>query len=67
MDMVRRGLMLSFLDASCCKVEVMNGGAGERLLSCRLILLTEKGAVRMASKTSSTCSLDFSSIFFSRP
>ena len=67
MDMVRRGLMFSFREASCWRVLVMKGGAGERFLSCRLIRLTEKGASWMAARTSSTCSRDLSSSFFSRP
>ena len=67
MDMVRRGVMFSFREASCWRVEVMKGGAGARFLSWRLILLTEKGAVRMAASTWSTSSWDLSSIFFSRP
>ena len=67
MDMVRRGLMFSFRLASCWRVLVIKGGAGERVLSWRLMELTWKGAVWMAARTWSTCSLDFSSTFFSRP
>ena len=43
MAMVRRGVMFSFREASCCMVEVVKGGAGERCLSVRFTLLTAKG------------------------
>ena len=67
MDMVRRGLMFSFREASCWRVLVMKGGAGARFLSCRLMLLTVKGASWMSARIWSTSSLECSSIFFSRP
>ncbi len=40
---------LSFLDASCCKVEVIKGGAGLRLLSERLIRLAVSLPLAFAS------------------
>ena len=49
MAMVRRGVIFSLRDASCCKVEVVNGGAGERCLSARFTELTVKGSSRSSS------------------
>ena len=43
MAMVRRGVMFSFREASCCMVEVVKGGDGERRLSVRFTLVTAKG------------------------
>ena len=43
MAMVRRGVMFSLREASCCKVEVVKGGEGERCLSTRFTLFTAKG------------------------
>ena len=63
MAMVRRGVMESFLDASCCMVEVVKGGEGLRCLSVRFTLLTVKGAFFVSSTTASTSSADFSSAF----
>ena len=40
--MVRRGVMFSLREASCCKLEVVKGGVGLRCLSARLTVLTEK-------------------------
>jgi hypothetical protein len=34
--MVRRGVILSLRDASCCSDDVMNGAEGGRCLSARL-------------------------------
>ena len=42
MAMVRRGVMFSLRLASCCMVEVVKGGAGERCLSLRLTEVTVK-------------------------
>ena len=63
--MVRRGVMLSLLDASCWRVEVMKGGAGDFCFSPRLTLLTVKAAFSTAARTSSTSSLEWSSCFLS--
>ena len=43
MDMVRRGVMLRRREASCWRVEVMNGGAGDFCFSPRLTPETVKG------------------------
>ena len=59
--------MFSFRDASCWRVEVMKGGAGERFLSCRFTLFTVKGVSFTASVTVLTSSPPDSSIRFSRP
>ena len=40
MAMVRRGVMFSLRDASCCRLEVVKGGVGLRCLSVRLTVLT---------------------------
>ena len=56
MDMVRRGVMLRRREASCCKVEVMKGGAGLRCFSPRFTLLTIKGSSLTASMTVLTSS-----------
>ena len=45
MAMVRRGVMLSFREASCCRVEVVKGGEGLRCLSVRLTVLDGEGGV----------------------
>ena len=42
MAMVRRGVMFSLREASCCKLEVVKGGVGLRCLSVRLTVLMEK-------------------------
>ncbi len=65
--MVRRGVMFSFRLASCWRVEVMKGGAGERVLSCRFTPVTVKGAAFTASTTAWTSASLWSSCFFSRP
>ena len=48
MAMVRRGVMFSLREASCCRVEVVKGGDGERCLSVRFTLLT----VNLSDRTS---------------
>ena len=53
MAMVRRGVIFSLRDASCCKVEVVNGGAGERCLSARFTDFTAKG--RPCSSSITAC------------
>ena len=63
MAMVRRGVMESFRDASCCMVDVVKGGEGLRCLSLRLTDLTAKAAFSVSCTTSATCSADFSSAF----
>ena len=45
--------------ASCCKVEVVNGGAGDLLTGLRVISAIEKVAVWHASKKAYTSSLFF--------
>ena len=40
MAMVRRGVMFSLRDASCCKLEVVKGGVGLRCLSVRFTVFT---------------------------
>ena len=67
MDMVRAGVMFSFREASCWRVEVVKGGAGLRCLSWRFTLATDQGAFFTAWTTASASSLLFRSIFFSRP
>ena len=64
MAMVRRGVMESFRDASCCMVEVVKGGEGDRCLSVRLTLPTVKTAFSVSRTTASTSAADFSSAFF---
>ena len=54
MAMVRRGVIFSLRDASCCMVEVVNGGAGERFLSVRFTDLTAKAALRSSSMMACT-------------
>ncbi len=49
MAMVRRGVMLSLREASCCKVEVVNGSDGERCLSVRLMFVTVKDLSPMSA------------------
>ena len=44
MDIVRRGVMPRRREASCCNVEVMNGGAGLRCFSPRFTESTVKGS-----------------------
>ena len=63
MAMVRRGVMESLRDASCCMVEVVKGGEGLRCLSVRFTVLTVKGACSVSWTTASTSSADFSSAF----
>ena len=63
MAMVRRGVMESFRDASCCMVELVKGGEGLRCLSVRLTLLTVKAAFSVSRTTASTSWADFSSAF----
>ena len=63
MAMVRRGVMDSFRDASCCMVEVVKGGEGLRCLSVRFTVLTVKGACSVSRTTASTSSADLSSAF----
>ena len=67
MDMVRRGVIFSFRDASCWSVEVMKGGAGLRDLSWRFTAVTVKGACSTAWTTCSTSSALPSSAFFPWP
>ena len=62
--MVRRGVMFRRREASCCRVEVMKGAAGERDLSVRLTAFTRKGASFTAAITSSTSARLCSSFFF---
>ena len=64
MAMVRRGVMESLRDASCCMVEVVKGGEGERCLSVRLTDLTVKGRFSVSWTTASTSASDLSSAFF---
>ena len=64
MAMVRRGVMLSFREASCCMVEVVKGGEGLRCLSVRFTLFTEKAAFSVSRTTASTSAWLFSSAFF---
>ena len=54
MAMVRRGVMPSLREASCCRVEVVKGGEGERCLSARFTLLTEKMPFSVSRTTAST-------------
>ena len=63
MAMVRRGVMLSFREASCCMVEVVKGGEGLRCLSLRFTDFTRKGTFSVSWTTASTSSADFSSAF----
>ena len=63
MAMVRRGVMDSLRLASCCMVEVVKGGEGERFLSVRFTDLTVKTAFFVSSTTASTSAADFSSAF----
>ncbi len=63
MAMVRRGVMESLRLASCWRVEVVKGGEGERYLSCRLTVLTVKGAFSTALTTASTSSAELRSFF----
>ena len=67
MDMVRAGVMFSLREASCCKVDVVNGGAGWRFFSCRYTRETENCPFSTASTTAWASSAECSSIFFSRP
>ena len=64
MAMVRRGVMLSFREASCCIVEVVKGGEGLRCLSVRFTDFTRKTALSVSRTTASTSSADLSSAFF---
>ena len=61
--MVRRGVMESFLDASCCMVEVVKGGEGLRCLSVRFTDFTVNAWFSVSRTTASTSSADFSSAF----
>ena len=63
MAMVRRGVMLSLREASCCKVEVVNGSEGERCLSVRLMFVTVKGSLPISAMMPSTCSPEAGSTF----
>ena len=63
MAMVRRGVMLSLREASCCKVEVVNGSDGERCLSVRLMFVTVKDLSPMSAIMPSTCSPEAGSTF----
>ena len=65
MDMVRRGVIPRRRDASCCRVEVMKGGAGDFFFSPRLTSETANGASLTALTTVSTASLERSSCFLS--
>ena len=44
MAMVRRGVIFSLREASCCKLEVVKGGVGLRCLSVRFTVLTAKAS-----------------------
>ncbi len=65
--MVRAGDMFSLRLASCCKVEVVKGGAGWRFFSCRLTLATDHVPLDTASITVWASSRLWSSIFLSFP
>ena len=54
---VRRALNDSFLDASCCKVEVVNGGAGVFFLVLFLILVMINSPFSSIASTLSVSSL----------
>ena len=63
MAIVRRGVIESFRDASCWRVEVVKGGEGLRCLSVRLTVWTVKGAPSVSRITSFTLSSLLSSAF----
>ena len=63
MAMVRRGVMFSFREASCCMVEVVKGGDGERRLSVRFTLDTAKGVSWSWARMSSTSCWEAGSYF----
>ena len=65
MDMVRRGVIPRRREASCCRVEVMKGGAGDFCFSPRLTLFTVKGAFSVSRMTVLTSASLFSSCFLS--
>ena len=65
MDIVRRGVMARRREASCCRVEVMKGGAGLFCFSPRLTDWTTKSSSCVAAITALTSSSLFSSVFFS--
>ncbi len=65
MDMVRRGVMPRRRDASCCSVEVMNGGAGDFCFSPRLTVFITNGASVTSAITALTSASLFSSLFLS--
>ena len=65
MDMVRRGVMDRRRLASCCRVDVMKGGAGVRCFSPRLTEVTVKGASFVSSRIAFTSARHLSSRFFS--
>ena len=63
MAIVRRGVMLSLREASCCSVEVENGGEGLRFLSVRFTLLTANGRSRSSCWIRSISACDCGSYF----
>ena len=63
MAMVRRGVIPSLREASCCRVEVVKGGEGERCLSVRFTLLTEKMPFSVSRTTAPTSAWERSSAF----
>lgn len=65
--MVRLGVMLSLREASCCSVEVMNGGAGFFFFSVFLTLSTAKGLPSISASTCSTSARQVSSFFLGSP
>ena len=64
MAMVRRGVIFSLREASCCMVEVVKGGEGERCLSVRFTLFTAKGSVCSSAMIACTSFSVSGSYFF---
>ena len=56
--------MFSLRDASCCRVEVVKGGDGERCLSARFTLLTVKGWACTSRQISWVSASEAGSYFF---
>ena len=65
--MVRLGVMFSFREASCCKVEVVKGGAAERFFSAFFTLVMVKGPSFTSSMITWVWASFSSSRFFSSP
>ena len=63
--MVRRGVMPRRREASCCRVEVMNGGDGLRCFSPRLTLAIWNGSADTAAMILSAVVSSGTSIFLS--